>query len=73
MKSWSETAKFVEKVYGSYVDWEEGFFDCPECGEPIYASDWEDMDFERCPICDFDFYDDTFTFTMDVDWKDKEE
>ena len=35
--SWYYVAQYIiEPVYGGYVDWEEEFFECPECGEPIY-------------------------------------
>lgn len=52
---WETNAKFVEKVYGGYVDWEERFYNCPECGEPIYECDWNDRELTEfiCPICEF--------------------
>lgn len=52
---WEENAKLVEKVYGGYVDWEERFYHCPECGEPIYDCDWEDSELTEfiCPVCEF--------------------
>ena len=55
MKTWEEIALEVEEVYGGYVDWDERFFECPECGEPIYECDWSILDFARriCPVCDF--------------------
>ena len=58
---WEYNAKLVEKVYGSYVDWEERFYLCPECGEPVYECDWTDRDlmFVICPICNFVEDDDT--------------
>ena len=37
--NWNRLANEVELVYGGYVDREEGFFSCPECGEPIYDCD----------------------------------
>ena len=52
---WEANAKYVEEVYGAYVDWEERFYECPECGEPVYECDWdvnELTDF-LCPICNF--------------------
>ena len=56
---WENNAKYVEQVYGAYVDWEERFYICPECGEPIYEFDWSNdelgdllCDF-LCPICEF--------------------
>ena len=52
---WEANAKYVEETYGAHVDWEERFYECPECGEPVYESDWgvnELTDF-LCPICEF--------------------
>ena len=46
---WESNAKYVEKVYGSFVDWEERFYICPECGEPVYECDWNEND-----LCDVD-------------------
>lgn len=50
-----KNARYVEKVCGAYVDWTERFYECPECGEPIYEWDWTDKDlyYSLCPICDF--------------------
>lgn len=55
MTMWEENAKYVAEVYGAYVDWEERFYDCPECGEPVYECDWSEnelCDF-LCPICEY--------------------
>ena len=44
----------IEPVYGGYVDWEEEFFECPECGEPIYKCDYPYIDIGMiCPVCEF--------------------
>lgn len=55
---WEKNAKRVEEDFGSFVDWEERFYICPECGEPIYECDWTATgltDLEIiCPICGFD-------------------
>ncbi len=50
--NWESCAKFCEETFGCYVDWEERFFICPECQEPIYEYDWEDHDWSMCPICE---------------------
>jgi len=52
---WEERAKEVEQVYGTYVDWKERFYECPDCGEPVYECDWSDSALEAfiCPICEF--------------------
>ena len=58
MTIWCKIAKYVEKTYNAYVDWDEEFFECPECGEPIYACDWESSELLTdvgnfiCPVCE---------------------
>jgi hypothetical protein len=54
---WNWAAKVVEEEFGGYVNWDEEYFICPECGEPVYADDWDDNEFALatiCPICQFD-------------------
>lgn len=53
--TWESAAKMCEIVYGIYVDWEERFFICPECDEPIYECDFND--FAICPVCEFKWED----------------
>ena len=54
--NWKETAKMCQMVFGAHIDWEERFFECPECGEPIYEVDWEDHDdWSICPICEVEW------------------
>jgi len=48
----------ADEEYGMCIDREEGWFTCPECGEPVYLCDWKDEDFNTeegfgCPICGF--------------------
>lgn len=60
MINWFEASKIVGEEYGTQVDYEEEFFICPECGEPIYKEDT--MEFETgiedgntffiCPVCE---------------------
>ena len=51
---WEKNAKYVAETFGAYVDWEERFYECPECGEPIYECDWNDTELmEICPVCGF--------------------
>lgn len=58
-REWKVNARIVEKVFGGYVDREENFYNCPECGEPIYECDWGEEDLMEflieflCPICGF--------------------
>lgn len=54
MNKWEENARAVEKDYGEYVDWEERFYICPRCGEPVYECDWlnEVLSEYICPICE---------------------
>lgn len=55
---WKKNAKVVEKVYGEYVDWDEKFYICPECGEPVYKCDWDEDELSRflCPICEDGYF-----------------
>ena len=59
---WEANAKYCAETFGTYVDWDERFYECPECGEPVYECDWESAELEKelCPICGFS-RDDTFT------------
>lgn len=61
MATWKEMALAWEERYGSYIDWEERFVECGECGgEPIYECDYPEVettfeDGERwylCPVCE---------------------
>ena len=49
--SWEAAAKFCEDTFGVYVDWEERFFHCPECDEPLLYEDWKEHNWDICPIC----------------------
>ena len=55
MEQWEVNAREAEKMYGSYIDWEERFYECPECGEPIYECDWSEKELKAflCPVCYF--------------------
>lgn len=50
-KCWEDAAKYCEDTFGVYVDWEERFFHCPECGEPLLKEDWEHHNWNECPVC----------------------
>lgn len=52
---WKINAKWVNTFYKSEVNYDEGFYLCPECGEPVYNDDWSEQDFKDfvCPICEF--------------------
>jgi hypothetical protein len=54
MSRWESNAIFAQKEYGVYVDWEERFYSCPFCDEPIYEEDWEEDELSKfiCPICE---------------------
>ena len=54
MNTWESNARFAEKTYGVYVDWEERFYVCPFCDEPVYEEDWEEEELAEflCPICE---------------------
>jgi len=55
MNAWEMNAELVENIYGGHVDWEERFYECPACGEPIYECDWNDAYFVNylCPVCEY--------------------
>ena len=59
--AWEKIAHYVEKECGCQVDWDEEFFVCPECHEPIYRCDWAEEDYfmghkftgkAYCPVCE---------------------
>lgn len=60
MNQWEFNANYVHMTFGTQVDWEERFYICPECGEPIYDCDWtaEELKDNLCPVCGFDDDDD---------------
>ena len=53
---WEKVAEYCEEIYGSFVDWEERFFICPECEDPIYEDDWDEgtrRTYQHyCPVCE---------------------
>lgn len=52
MYTWHTAAIYCEEVYGVHLDSNEGFFICPEYGEPLFCEDWREHDsWEVCPIC----------------------
>ena len=53
-----EAAIYCEELYGTAVNLEEKWFICCECGEPIYADDWGDINYGECPICGYSFEED---------------
>ena len=54
-KSWQEAAEYCEITFGAYVDWEDRFFHCIECDEPLYLEDWKEHEWHICPICECNF------------------
>ena len=57
MSAWEKMARSVWESCGVQIDWDERFFICPDCGEPIYEADWDDEDLCLdgnfiCPICE---------------------
>ena len=75
---WEKNAIYVNDTYGAYVNWEDRFYECPECGEPVYEDDWSERELRQyfCPICcdneeeDEDFLDEDEDF-LDEDWEDE--
>lgn len=54
---WEYLANYCHDIFGSFIGWDERFFICPDCEEPIYECDWSDEELEdqECPICGFYF------------------
>ena len=52
---WEENAKEVED-YGGEVNWEQRYYLCLECGEPIYEGDWRRSELLEffCPVCEWE-------------------
>ena len=55
---WEVRVKEVEEIYGGFVNWEEAFYICPECGEPVYKCDWNEDELTKflCPICEDGYF-----------------
>lgn len=53
--SWEKVALRCEEEYGTHTDWDEEFFICAECGEPIYKDDWDEDELRVCPVCEFEW------------------
>ena len=54
MFRWEQNACAVRDIFGGFVNWDEGFYNCPSCGEPIYECDWDEDDLDSiCPVCGF--------------------
>ena len=54
MFRWEQNARAVRDIFGGFVDWDEKFYNCPECGESIYECDWDEDDLDSiCPVCGF--------------------
>lgn len=56
MFTWHTAGTYCEEVYGVALDTKEGFFICPDCGEPLLVEDWPRHDWDTCPICGFEFF-----------------
>ena len=41
MGTWLEAGVYCEEVFGMSLNTNEGYFVCPECGEPLYEDDWK--------------------------------
>lgn len=54
MTAWERNARTVEEEYGVFVNWEERFYICPFCDEPVLEEDWSEEELTEfyCPICE---------------------
>lgn len=50
-------ASFCETVYGAHYASKEDWFICPECGEPLYFCDNPTDEWNECPVCEFNWFD----------------
>ena len=50
--TWEQAAEYCYLTFGIQVDYEEGFFVCPECDEVLLEEDWDEHNWEFCPICE---------------------
>ena len=57
MYNWLQIAHLIEVNYDSLIDWNDKFFYCPKCHEPVYEDEWASFDLIDgnnnfiCPIC----------------------
>ena len=56
MSCYWELAAALAEEQGSECNYEEGYFVCPHCNEPIFEGDWTDDQMFKdnsvmCPIC----------------------
>lgn len=52
MFTWEKLATAVEENgYDTVVNWDEEYFICPHCGEPIYECDFLEIEDYVCPVC----------------------
>ena len=59
MSNWEKICWLIEANYGTdYVNWTEGYFQCPYCYELICSGDWDNLDLTdgngnfMCPVCE---------------------
>ena len=52
---WKENADYVRDC-GGYVNYDERYYLCLECGEPIYEEDWPPSELVEfiCPVCEWE-------------------
>lgn len=58
MTIWEFTARQCAELYGSFIDWDERFYVCPECFNRIYEDQYDrNCDYSMgkggpcCPNC----------------------
>lgn len=60
MMTWFEAGVCCEEFYGMSLNTAEGYFVCPECGEPLYNTDYPSHCWDECPVCGFEFFEEGF-------------
>lgn len=56
---WYTAGVICEEIYGVELNTAEGYFVCPDCGEPLFYEDWERHCWDSCPVCNFEWEVDT--------------
>lgn len=53
---WEENIEYIKEYYGNdFINYDEGYYQCPICGDVVYEYDWKQIEFAefRCPICEW--------------------
>lgn len=51
MGTWLEAGVYCEEVFGMSLNTKEGYFVCPECGEPLFLKEEDKNGTGNNPVC----------------------